>query len=186
MQPVEKSGTNVHVYQLGDGPIERGTLPPGRAGTMKTLELMRRLVRDGSHDMSVRSRAHQVLRSRGVQSHDYAGELDAVFTFVRDGVRYVRDPVGLETLQSARNTLRTGMGDCDDKATLLASMLRSIGHPADLRFRVIGTNPLSGAFGHVYVVARLGGKRIPLDPTREGTALGWEFPNPSVSAEVPA
>ena len=146
---------------------------------------MRDLVRQGARDPRVRETAVAVVQRARVAGHDFAGELAAVFAFVRDRVRFTRDPVGVELLQGAPYTLTRGAGDCDDKATLLASLLESIGHPAELRFRAIGVRPGSPAFSHVYVVARLQGREIPLDPTYAGTPVGWQFPRPSVMEDFP-
>lgn len=173
-------------YQLQGGSlVQRGRLAPGQRGTAQTLAIMRRLATQGAGSNDVRKAAQRILRDAAVPAHDFLGELRAIHTWVADRIRYLRDPVGVELLQSPQRTLRDGMGDCDDKATLLAGLLRSIGHPAQLAFRVIGTNPVSGQFGHVYVVAKMGGRRIPLDPTRAGTPPGWEYQTPVIAGEVP-
>ena len=47
----------------------------------------------------------------------------------------------------------------------------------DFRFRVIAANPRTPAsFSHVYVVARLFGRDIAMDPTYRSNALGYEYP----------
>lgn len=136
--------------------------------------------------VEVREAALDAVRMAGVRPHDYRGELEAVYRFVRDRVRFTRDPFDNETLQSPRYTLKTMSGDCDDRATLLAAMVRSIGIPADLRFRAVAANRRNPrAFSHVYVVASIGGRRVPLDPTFEGVRSGWEIPNPSRATEIP-
>ena len=157
-------------------PVIRGTLSPGVAGTRQTLALMRDLARSGAADPVVRDRALLILRSSSVADHDYAGELKALFEFVRDRVRFTRDPVDVETLQIPRRTLEVLAGDCDDKATLLVALLRAVGNPAELRYRAIGTS--RPQFSHVYVVARLGGTLIAMDPTRRSTPIGWQYPQP--------
>lgn len=175
------------MYLLADvpTPVWRGRLKAGRAGTRQTLEIMRGLVRQGRSDVRVRETAVQIVRGAGIPGHDFARELATLFAFVRDRIRFTRDPVGVELLQGARYTLERGAGDCDDKATLLAALLESIGHPAELRFRAIGVRPGSPQFSHVYVVARLGGREIPLDPTYAGTPVGWQYPRPTVMKDLP-
>lgn len=161
-------------------PVWRGKLPAGDRGTRATLEIMRRLACAGGKDPVVREAAISIVKNAGVASHDFAGELNAVFQHVRDRIRFTRDPAGVEALQAPAYTLRVGAGDCDDKATLLASLLRAIGHPAQLAFRVIGVDRKQpGRFSHVYVVAQLGAKKVAMDPTWAGTPLGWEFPRPT-------
>lgn len=132
----------------------------------------------------VRRTAFAILSAAGVRGHDFVGELAALYRFVANAVRFQRDPRGVESLQSPRYTLEHRTGDCDDKATLLAGLALAIRHPAALSFRVIGTNALADAFSHVYLVARLGGRRIALDATHSRTPFGWEFPRPTCVGEV--
>jgi transglutaminase-like putative cysteine protease len=164
---------------LGAEPrVVRGRLSAGRRGTAETLAIMRRLADQGAKEITVREAAVRAIQAAGVRGHDFAGELAAVFRFVRDRIRFTRDPIGTEWLQAPAYTLSRGVGDCDDKATLLVAMLKSIGAPAALRFKVIGETP--AGFSHVYVEAAAGGRRIPMDPTRAGTPFGWELPNPAI------
>jgi len=159
-------------------------IPGGRAGTVKTLELMRQLAHKGSRDVTVREAAVRILRNAGVRGHDFRGERDALFRFVSDSIRFVRDPYGAELLQTPRYTLEHGFGDCDDKSTLLAALLRAVGHPGPIRFRAVGETPR--AFSHVYVVARDGDRDLALDATRAGTPLGWQLPHPALAMDAPA
>jgi transglutaminase-like putative cysteine protease len=160
-------------------------LPPGDAGIFKTLALMRRLSDEGSRMLEVRETAIDVVRSAGVDPHDLLGATAALFRFVRDRIYFVLDPVGVQFLQSPRYTLSRRAGNCAQKASLLAAMLKSLGIPAS--FRAIGASKrYPGSFSHVYVSARVGNDSIPLDPTYGNNSLGWQFPNPSRYAEVPA
>jgi transglutaminase-like putative cysteine protease len=166
--------------------VIRAPLAPGGAGVRQTLCAMRKLALDGSWNPMVRSCALGVIREARVPAADYAGEAAALFRWVSDSIRYTRDVANVETLQAPWITLAESSGDCDDKATLLAALMKAVGTPARLSFRAIGTNPASpGQFGHVYLVARFGARRIPLDATREGTLAGWEYPRPTVAMEVP-
>jgi transglutaminase-like putative cysteine protease len=108
----------------------------------------------------------------GLAPKDWIGELRALFNFVRDRIRYVKDVRGLETLQTPPATLEVGQGDCDDKSTLLAALLESIGHPT--RFVAVGfVQP--GRYSHVYVESRAGSRWIALDATMPHDA-GWMPP----------
>lgn len=149
--------------------------------------MMRQLAARGSQDLTVREAAISTVRGAGVRSHDLVGQLRALYQFVRDRIYFVRDIHGVETLQSPRYTLQVGAGDCDDRATLLVSLARSIGIPADLRFKVIGADRRHPSrFSHVYVSARLGRNTYAMDPTYHDNPFGWEYPNPSLVGEVPA
>jgi len=97
-----------------------------------------------------------------------------LYRFVRDSIRYVQDVNEIETVQEPQKTLEFGAGDCDDKATLLAALLESIGHPT--RFVAIGFEP--GIFSHVYVESRIGDSWVAMETT-EPVEMGWE-PDPSL------
>lgn len=166
--------------QVGGFKVTHGRLPPGDAGTRKTLSLMRELARKGALRPEVREVAIGALQESGARPHDAASELAALHRWVRDRVRFVRDIAGVETLQAPHYTLHLMAGDCDDRAVLLAAMIRSIGIPADLRFRVIAANrSRPRTFSHVYVMARIGRRDIALDPTYLGNPAGWQHPRPS-------
>lgn len=144
-------------------------IPPGREGVRATLKLMARLARDGSTTLPVRLAALQIVQ--GLPQRDRPAEVSALHQFVRDHIRYVRDPVGVETLHAPEQVLALKQGDCDDKSILLASLLDAIGHPA--RYHAVGFRP--GVFQHVYVEARIGGRWVALETT-EPRPMGWAPP----------
>lgn len=128
----------------------------------------------GARDPEVIEAAVNIVRQAGARPHDHLGETQAIFEFVRDRVRFTDDPVGVEKLQGPRYTLHLMAGDCDDRATLVASLLRSIGISS--RFRVVASSPQArGAFSHVYVVATVQGRDVPLDPTYGSNQLGGQY-----------
>lgn len=140
-------------------PSQLGELPSGRAGTVETLRLMRSRVRAGKTNPHIRAQALTLIAD--LPAKQYGREIARIFEFVRDRIRYTRDVRGVETLQEPWITLADRVGDCDDKVTLLAALLESVGHPT--RAVAIG---LSGApLSHVYLETRLGPKWIPLDAT---------------------
>lgn len=154
-----------------------GNIPPGEPGTMVTLQLMRRFVNQYKRSPEVRETALSLISE--LRPKDWLGEIGAVFSYVRDTIRYVRDIRGVETLQIPSVTMDIGAGDCDDKSTLLASLLESIGHPT--RFVAIGyTRP--GAYSHVYVETKHGARWMPLDATVL-KPLGWG-PRPPIARLV--
>lgn len=175
--------TKLPVYQLGG--VERRTLLPGDQGTRQTLEAMARLSREGAKELEVRAQAIAIVKRAGIHPNDLVGEIRALFEFVRDRVRFLRDPVDLELVQAPRVTLRNGVGDCDDKATLLAALLRAIGHRARIAFRAVATRPQApSVFSHVYVVTDVDGRRLALDPTHRRTPLGWQYPASTRALEL--
>jgi len=97
---------------------------------------MARFAVDAQKDVQFRN--HTASLVQGVAPRDYTSELAALLNFVRLNVRYLRDPVQFERVQTPQVTLRIKSGDCDDMATLLAAMSTAIGHRS--RFA-------AGAFG---------------------------------------
>lgn len=152
---------------------------------MQTLGIMRGLAHRGARELEVRVAAIDAIVEAGVRPHDHLGEVHALFRFVRDRIHFVNDIDQVETLQGPRATLEIGAGDCDDKATLLASLLGAVGIPSS--FKVIAADRRSPkSFSHVYLVAHVRGRDLPLDPTYAHTPPGWELPHPYRTAEVPA
>jgi transglutaminase-like putative cysteine protease len=161
-------------------------IPDGPAGTRVTLEKMRALARKGATHPMVIETAQRILRDAGVPPRS-AAALRALFEWVRDHIRFQRDPQGIEQLSWPHRTLEKGHEDCDGKITLLAALARAAGVPGTFSFRAIGTQALRpGFFEHVYGVARARGVRIALDPTYAGTRYGWEYPHAVCAMEVAA
>ena len=127
-------------------------------------------VNQGKKAPSIRAKAQELVRY--IPQKDWVAEVRALWTYVKDRVRYTRDIHNVETLQSAERTLAIGEGDCDDKSVLLAAMLESIGHPT--RFIAVGFKP--GQFRHVLVQSLIGRKWVGLETT-EPVKMGWMPPN---------
>lgn len=134
-------------------------LPAGRAGTIKTLGIMRALANEYKKNIKIRELA-LALTSEHAQK-DYMGSVRAIHNFVRDRIRFVPDVLGVETLQTPTKTLEYAAGDCDDKAVLAASLLLSIGRP--VRYHAISFSP--GKFSHVFVDANINGHWVPMETT---------------------
>lgn len=143
-------------------------IPGGRSGTRATLRLMSRLVRDSAEDYELIAFARSLIAHLPPKA--WRAEACAIFYFVRDRIRYVQDPVGLESIAGPLETLRVGQGDCDDKSVLAVSLLQAIGHPA--RFLAVGFDgePLS----HVLVETYIADRWVPMELT-ENLPFG-EYP----------
>lgn len=141
----------------------------GLAGVQQTLDLMQSLKNAGKIDFVVRSLAQTI--TRNVPQKDFMGEIKALTDYVRDRIRYVRDVVGVETVQTPLKTLELGSGDCDDKSLLLAAMLESIGHKC--RFQAVGFR--EGSVCHVFCEVLYDGQWLPLETT-EPVEIGWVPP----------
>lgn len=98
-------------------------LPPPTP--QETLVWMGRLAREGSMDPAVRSVTERIIHR--VWDHDFMSEYVAIFNWVRQNIRYVRDPILVEQVSAPRVTLQTRTGDCDDMAVLIAAMIGTVG-----------------------------------------------------------
>jgi transglutaminase-like putative cysteine protease len=137
--------------------------------------MMRGLVKHYKKNAEIRSRALELVNF--TTDKDWVGEIERVFRFVRDDIRYTQDVTDVETLQTPDATLALGHGDCDDKATLLAALLEAIGHHT--RFHAIGMHP--GELSHVFVETLLGDNDwLALDPTEPEAEIGWTPDGPDV------
>jgi transglutaminase-like putative cysteine protease len=147
-------------------------LANGVSGVHQTLRMMRQLVNQCKTNTQIRQAATNTVFL--TPEKDEYSEAEAIFNFVRDRIRYVKDVNDIETLSTPMLTLEGRLGDCDDQTVLLASMLESVGYPT--RFVVEGyTTP--GEYEHVYMQALVFGQFISMDPT-EQKYMGWSPPDP--------
>ncbi len=160
--------TNYYPQQLP--PHRLASLPDGVAGIRATLAHMVRLTKEGRKDLGVRSVAAHLVRE--LPQKAFSDQVVNLFQFVQKKIRYLHDVRDVETLQAPKYTLEHGQGDCDDKSTLLAAMLESIGHPT--RFTALALD--GGNYSHVIVETRLGEKWKPMDPTVSYAFVGWMPP----------
>lgn len=145
------------------------SLASGEEGIRQTLRLMSKIVQEGKKNPIIRHTAQSLVAH--LAPKNWWAEVDALFRFVRDEIRYVRDVRGVETLHLPQQILKQRQGDCDDKSVLLASLLEAISHPT--RFVAVGRTP--NQFCHVLVEVRMGAKWLPLETT-EPVPMGWTPP----------
>jgi non-ribosomal peptide synthetase component F len=154
-----------------------GMLPGGATGTSVTLNHMVKLAREGAKDPLVIQTAHALVA--GLPQYDRLGEIRALTEFVRDGIRYTNDPLDMELLRTPRAMLEMKTGDCDDKATLLAALLRAIGRPS--RFIAIAMHG-SDLYSHVLVQTPWAKGWLSLE-TIKPVDIGW-FPSGATKVMV--
>src|SRR4051812_47922543 len=99
--------------------------PTGAAGIRETLKLMSELARKAKLSPLIRERAKSL--TCNLPQKDRWGEISAVFQYVQQGVRYLRDPRDVETVVAPETMVEDlfPAGDCDDKCLLLAALLES-------------------------------------------------------------
>lgn len=143
-------------------------LPEGAAGIRATLDAMIRAARDASATLEVRDLAERIIAA--VPAKDYDGEIRAIQAWVKNHIRYTRDPYTVETLKLPHALLQAPQGDCDDQATLVGALALSIGFP--VRFVAIGmSDPY--IFEHVYAEVKLGTVWVSVETT-EPVDIGWQ------------
>lgn len=163
--------------------VLEGKLKPNLKGNLQTIEFMREQAKVYSKAPFVRQYAVSILNEYGVNDHDGVEEALAIGNFVKANVRYVRDPAGVEQLQSPVLMLKQisqgrAHGDCDDMSLLIATLLLSIGHFPS--YRAVRYYEKRGPYNHIYVVdydRRPGGKteRIVLDAILKDRSIGSEI-----------
>jgi Transglutaminase-like superfamily len=134
---------------------------PGMPHVQATIKKMAELATAGAQTFPIRDLAVRI--TADVPSKQPRLELEALYRWVRDHVRYRFDPVDLEWVQSPARTVQQRAGDCDDLSTLLAALAGSLGHR--WRFRTIGPTPQ--AQRHVAAEAFDGQTWVTLDPVLE-------------------
>lgn len=129
---------------------------------------MRDNVRQAVRDQFVIDAARLV--TRGLPARDYRGQAAAIRAWVKSHLRFVRDPNGVELLTLPRTLLKEIIarsytsGDCDDAATLSASLLVAVGFPC--RFEAVAFFSKDAPYQHVYTVAEFPGGEMDMDTTR--------------------
>lgn len=112
-------------------------------------------------------------------SRDEECEIERIWDFYVLNVRYVYDSADEDTFQTARVTLTTGGGDCDDSTLTLATLLKHIGFR--VMARVISTKEDPKAWVHIYPLVGLPKDNpthwVVLDTTVDGFVPGDEWPD---------
>jgi transglutaminase-like putative cysteine protease len=117
---------------------------------------------------AVRDFARRVAMSPLHDPNDQEALARDLHQFVRDCIKYIRDPAG-EEFSDAQQVFQQGFGDCDDKVRLFVALCRSLGIEARVLPIFRGSD-----FVHVQAEVRVG------DPPRwmvaelivKGIALG--------------
>lgn len=147
----------------------------GDQAIYNTVTKMKSIISQSSKNPYVREWAGNII-SR-VEVNDKQGEASAIFDFVRDQVRYTKDPYGFEYIQTPivlLESIQQGdkpSGDCDDMTCLSLSLLKSVGFLVAIK--VVSFKP-NKKFGHVYGLVQIGTDWVPFDCVRPDQDMGWE------------
>jgi hypothetical protein len=143
----------------------------GDAGVEQTIRAMRGLIDEGKKDPCIHELGAGILRAAAVPAFDWAGEVRSIGEWVHRNVRFTRDVYGKETLHSAREIVRLGIGDCDDFVILICSLLGTIG--VKTRIVTISSPRLDPSqFTHVFPEAEVEDEWIPVDYARRSPEFG--------------
>ena len=132
---------------------------------------MTRHLHEGTTDIGVRRVAEAVVRKQRIEGRDYLGEIKALTAWVRSKTRYTRDPFGAELIRHPKRMVgdyfETGQiaVDCDESATLLASLLGSIGH--NTRVLLVDASPYSRDISHAIAQVEYNGKWVFIETTKD-------------------
>ena len=162
---------NLGVFRGTPYTMRELSLPGGDAGIYKTIAEMEKLVEgpEGVRSPEVRAAALEAVRG-SVKS---ITEIPALLDWVKTNIEFRGE--NDETLQSPRVTLKWGAGDCDDHATLIAALAKSLGY--EVRFETVAVaREAPTEFSHVYAEIRdkISGAWVPVDSTVAESFAGWQ------------
>ncbi len=156
-------------------PIRSFPLAKDDIGIAQTVMTMQQLIDSGARNPEVRELAVDIVRQAGIRERDAAGEVRAVFNWVKHNFRFTKDPAGKETLGTPHYLMRLKAGDCDDYVVMLGALLTSLGYP--VKIVTIAADPHEPRrFSHVYMRVHVNGQWIGLDGTQPHSVPGWEPP----------
>ncbi len=141
-------------------------LPDNVTGTDRTIKEMTRLIDNDLRAQRLRLYVTRILQD--VPSKNHLAEVEYLYWWIVHNIRYQKDPLNIETVQSPMVTLRLRAGDCDDHAVLLAGMVSTIGLP--YRFRTLGYNV--DRLKHIWTEVLVNGRWLPVDTTEPDIGFG--------------
>src|SRR5437588_9627181 len=118
----------------------------------RTAIRMAALIKQYAPLPQIRQVAEQIIGH--LNAYQSGDEAEAIYNFVQQNVRYVRDPLNWEYVKTPELLLREieqygqSAGDCDDMSVLGGTLLRSIGFPVAIK--VTSYKP-DREFSHVYL-----------------------------------
>lgn len=149
----------------------------GDVGTRTIVGYMKRLVREGKINPSVRNLALSIVR--GVPGRNGLAQAVAIRNWLASNVEFTRDPSGAELLYTPARlvSILTTRGpplyiDCDDVAVLAAALGASIGLKG--RFQLVGFLSPRAPIQHVWTELQSpsGDRRwVQMDVTRSSQSL---------------
>ncbi|MFA7216360.1 MAG: transglutaminase family protein, partial [Bacillota bacterium] len=109
-----------------------------------------------SSDPEVRKTAAEAARVYGGAYNIY--QVCTLFDRVNEDIEYISDPRGNDVWEPANITLKTGAGDCEDQAVLLAALIEAVG----------GTTRLYLTDTHAFAAVYIGNETAEVEEVVEG------------------
>lgn len=178
--------TELLTQESGTGPASRSFIRDGVAGNYDVVNQMVRVIRHSvDTDKPLESFSKQLIIGAGENGYSDADKiLTTVYDYVKRTITYTPDIAGrIESIKSARATLRDTYGDCDDQAVLNASILGCLGYDSTY-IAMARYDKTDTSFSHVYTVCYSSGKRYVLDTTLPNGKLNDEV-KPIEIKEIP-
>lgn len=88
--------------------------------------------------------------------------LKNIFIFCKNNVEYVKEGKELQTAKTLARILSDKKGDCKHYSTLCYSLCKALG--IDCKLRLISQNFYNTDPTHIYVIAKVNGQTIVIDP----------------------
>jgi hypothetical protein len=140
-------------------------LADGDSGAHQCIDDMRGLVDRALKSPQIYQLARHLVAN--VAPYDERGELEALYDWALQNIRFTKGVIGKQSLQSADTTVALGAGQCTDLSILLAALAMSIGYPA--RFVAVATDPQApDQFSHIYPEVQIDDDWLPMDAARPG------------------
>jgi len=147
----------IHMLCIGDTgaaepvKVRRITIPNGNAGILISAKHLLGMIEEFQGNQErIRFLAEDITRS--CRSKDYLCNAERIYNWVKDNIKWDRDPLRKEQIRSPITTLDRGVGDCDDHTVLLGSLLESMGIPTRIVLAATRRN-VPDNFNHVFVEA---------------------------------
>ncbi len=97
---------------------------------IRKFQTLRQMARDDAQDPAVVAQASRLVRRH--RPDDWKGMANEIHRWVRDGIRFQRDPDRKEEFAPSALVLERRWDDCDGKAKLAVALLRALGMEADI------------------------------------------------------
>jgi len=134
----------------------------------RTAIRMAALIKQFASIPFIRQKAENIIN--GVKQYDSLGEVEAIYNYVQQNLRYTRDPLNWEYIKQPDLMIKeidengSSAGDCDEYVVLSLTLCRSIGYPTVIK---IASYSIDREFTHVYGMVLVHNQWIVFDAIKE-------------------